>query len=261
MRIALCLSGQPRFYDSESYNSLKREIIDSTVLIDGIEVKNQVDVFIHTWAPGDSPYPHSTWSNLKKGVKTSIKNQEFKENREINIYFDLDLLYEPKSFFIQQQLTFEEFLNEHNQNDYLSNNMPSMFYSMNESNELRQQYEFQENIKYDFVVRARTDTLLERKSSDVSVIDFSLLKKDTLYIPDNCGNPRLYNDNFSVCGGEISDAVYDVFDRLSEYVDYSIEGINRGRNDFSPERIWTEHLEKNNITVELLNIEQNFVRE
>ncbi len=38
-KVALCLSGQPRFHSGKSYDSLKREIIN----------KYDTDVFIHSW--------------------------------------------------------------------------------------------------------------------------------------------------------------------------------------------------------------------
>lgn len=221
LKVALCLSGQPRFYNSSSFLSMKREIID----------KYNTDVFIHTWISKnkDFEYPCAPWSSLNR-IKI-----------EGNIESDLIELYNPKYIQSEEPRIFREFLNETNEHDYLSNNMPSMFYSIKMVDDFRKKYG---NQKYDFVVRARTDTLLK------SCIDFNILEKDTIYIPDNCGNHLFFNDNFSICGGEIADNVYNIFDTLKLHYDY-----------FSPETIWSEHLRSNNFKIEKIKIDQNFTRE
>jgi hypothetical protein len=220
LKVALCLSGQPRFHNGESYNSLKREIID----------KYNTDTFIHCWVSKNQNfvYPFATWSTIKE-LKIST-----------NIVEDLKKLYNPVSILKEEPREFSVLNND----NYLSNNMPSMFYSLKKADELRQRY----NENYDFVIRARTDTLLN------SLPDLNNLDKNTIYIPDNCGNPVLFNDNFSIAGGNIADKMYNVFDNI---IIYSEEGL-----DYSPEKMWTSHLFQTGVQIKKINGDcQSFVRQ
>lgn len=223
-KVALCLSGYPRFHSGRSYESIKREILD----------KYDTDVFIHFWFSKDKNfvYPFASWSNISSPIE--VPN---------NVEEELKTLYNPIDIISEEPKSFKQYYKE---GDYLSMNMPSMFYSLKMVDSMRFFYSRYKNKSYDFVVRARTDTLLS------SLPDLHTLSRDTLYIPDNCGNPLLFNDNFSICGGSIVDGVYNVFDSIWEY---SEEG-----SDYSPEKMWTTHLSKNLIKVDLMNIQQNFVR-
>lgn len=225
MKVALCLSGQPRFHSEESYRSLKREILD----------KYDTDVFIHTIVSSNENfiYPYAPWSGITSKIKISP-----------NVVSELNTLYSPKKMAVEEPKTFPEF---YKKGDYLSYNMPPMFYSIKYSDDLRKSHEEFNNFKYDFVIRARTDTLLS------SLPDLSSLDKDTIYVPNNCPNPLVINDNFSICGGEVSDKAYNVFDNIWIY---SEEG-----RDYSPEMMWTKHLKTYGIPFKKLDtIQQSFVR-
>lgn len=225
INVALCLSGYPRFHSEKSYQSMKREILD----------KYNTDVFIHSWVSRDIDYvyPFATWSNILNPIHIPS-----------TIHDDLKKIYNPVDIIIEEPRSFSQF----SKDDYLSNNMPSMFYSLKMADSMRFFYSRYTGKKYDFVVRARTDTLL------YELPDLSSLDINTIYIPDNCGNPLLFNDNFSICGGDIVDKnqVYNVFDDIWEY-------SNRGE-DYSPEKMWTLHLSKKLVKVDLLNVRQDFVR-
>ena len=224
LKVALCISGQPRFYNRESYDSLKREILD----------KYNTDVFIHSWVSSDNTYeyPHATWSNIK--TKITVPS---------TVRTDLLQLYTPVQLTVEEPKKFER----HIKGDYLSANMPSMFYSMMMADNERKKYSSYKQMNYDFVIRARTDTLLLSPLPDLSLLD-----KNTVYVPDNCGNPTLFNENFSIAGGDVADKVYDIYNYIDKYTE--------GR-DYSPERMWTIHLSLNNITVRKMDVSQSFVRE
>lgn len=223
MKVALCFSGQPRFYNSKSFESIKKFILD----------KYDCDIFFHFWLSKDENYEYSSapWSNIKDKISFSKDTQQ-----------SIIDLYKPKNFIFEEPKEFKEFIIE---SDYLSKNMPSMFYSMKASNELRLKYQIKSEKKYDWIIRIRSDTFLE------SFPDLYSLNNNILYVPDNCGNPELYNDNFSICGGNVLNIVYNVFDSIKEY--------SNGEN-YSPEYMWFTHLKKNNIPIVKLNFVQNFSR-
>ena len=81
MKIALCISGQPRAYE-KGYDDIKKYYLD----------KYNIDVFIHTWK-----------DNIYKGTpffEGDDKTKVYEYNK--NMYSDLVGLYNPKSFLIDK---------------------------------------------------------------------------------------------------------------------------------------------------------------
>lgn len=118
-KIALCISGLPRFA-SDNFENIKRNLIDP----------NQADVFIHTWNG--------------------------------NNIFDS---YEPKRIIFEEQKIFkQDSLNLH-RISCIDGRRPivycqalySQFYSMMKCNTLKEEYRLENNIEYDYVIRARFD--------------------------------------------------------------------------------------------------------
>lgn len=239
LKVAFLLSGQPRFIDGMSYDSIFKNIL--TVY--------DCDVFIHCWFSSDKNYKYETakWSGI---------------NKELNIPLDtidiLNRLYNPKDFLWESP---KEFVSFHLDDCYLSRNMPSMFYSLQKSYELMKNYRDKNGIKYDFIIRCRTDTLIK------SLPHLSTLDKNTLYIPDNCPNKELVNDNFSICGGDIrSNCIYSIFDKLFFYSRVVSKGEEKKDifgvyRQYNPEEIWTFHLKSSGINYQKTDcISQTFVR-
>lgn len=222
IKVALCLSGQPRFYNTKSFESLNNFIIN----------EYDTDVFIHSWISKelDYKYEYAPWSKISfLRIPVTAKNE-------------LEFLYKPKSIKCEEPRIFYQFYKE---GDYSANNIPSMFYSVQQADTLRQEYENKNNFRYDYVIRARTDTLLN------SFVDITLLDKNYIHIPNNCPNTTCYNDNFSISGKNISNSCYNTFDILEEYFSKN----NRA------ESMWLKNLQLNNIPVNLIHIDQNFIRE
>ena len=81
------------------------------------------------------------------------------------------------------------------------------------------------------------------------------LLRSKLYVPDNCGNPELYNDNFSITGNEIANEIYDVYNYLEKcFEKYS------DKTNYSPEYMWFNYLKDKNVEVIKLDFIQNFCR-
>lgn len=227
LKVALILSGQPRFHIGKSYDSTVEKIIKPY----------DADVYQHAWIDPDKKfeYPAAAWSNIKGPVlfPETIKD-------------DLLKMYNPKGYKFEPPKKFEEFFTQVASRDeeYLSRNMPSMFYSLQQSDLLRQE----SKVEYDFVIRSRTDKIMLEDLPDLNT-----LKRGVLYIPDDCPNPKVFNDNFSICSGSIATTVYDVYGSL-------VELSKENNGTFVPEILWTAHLAKNKIPVSKINLKQAFAR-
>src|SRR5690349_15448926 len=157
IRVAICLSGQPRFYNSKSYETIKKQLLD---------VYN-CDVYAHLWLSNDINfnYPYSPHLSCFKEIK--MEPEKVKK--------ELIELYSPVSCIFEEPREFKEFLLKGDER-YAIKNFPSMFYSVWQSDLARREIGRQ----YDYVVRCRTDTLLN------TFPDLTKLEKGVLYIPDNC---------------------------------------------------------------------------
>ena len=155
MKVALCLSGQPRVVEV-GYQKLKATILDN----------NDVDVFIHTWFDQDnlsteSVIPGREGHQLDPGAIDKL----------IQLYQPKKILVEkPKTWnrhFEYPQKTFEKAhtwaLEIPGDNPlerakaYLDNTTHCMWYSIMRSNLLKEEYATETNTHYDFVIRNRMD--------------------------------------------------------------------------------------------------------
>ena len=153
MKVALCLSGQPRVVEV-GYHKLKATILDN----------NDVDVFIHTWFDQDnlsteSVIPGREGHQLDPGAIDKL----------IQLYQPKKILVEkPKTWdrhFEYPQKTFEKAhtwaLEIPGDNPlerakaYLDNTTHCMWYSIMRSNLLKEEYATETNTHYDFVIRNR----------------------------------------------------------------------------------------------------------
>ena len=125
MKIALCLSGQPRSY-KKAHEYLKRNLLDHF----------NVDVYLHAWRP-------------KVG--------------RIAVFDELNTLYNPIQFIMDESLpeTINSDLNVPNAS-HPANFCTSMFYSIHRANDFRLREEAKKDKKYDFVIRSRFDLALNK---------------------------------------------------------------------------------------------------
>mgnify|MGYP003139570030 CR=1 FL=1 len=155
MNIAICISGEPRSYEyiKDSIHNIKKRYTDCTI-----------DIFCHLW-------DNVTSKNIIQ--KIDNKNQILEELHITDgVIENKDILYDyGKSFweYIKQKESEgyrsikklkkvwkdQDILINHIKN---SNSPPlSQLISMCKSNMIRINYERKHNIKYDFVIRTRTD--------------------------------------------------------------------------------------------------------
>ncbi len=135
-KVAICLSGQPRFIQ-DGFLTFDKNLVGF----------KDMDIFIHSW---DNSPPGN--------------NDNFTDVEDVNNIFSF---YKPKDYIIEEQkfdiapsgLSHEEFVHY------------SMFYSMHIANKLKIDWEIKNNFKYDCVIKSRFDlALLE----ELNVLDYNL---------------------------------------------------------------------------------------
>lgn len=154
MKIALCLSGQPRNIEI-GFNKLKYSILDH----------NDVDVFVHTWYDPKNLSTRSVIPGRQNNIVSADADKKI-----------LDL-YEPKAYKIEKPKVWKS----ENYNlqftdrcfddcwswgkecgidlakKYLIDAVYSMWFSIMMANHLKEEYSLETNTKYDLVIRNRFD--------------------------------------------------------------------------------------------------------
>lgn len=206
MKIALCLSGQPRFVEEVAPYILAN-------VCDGYDV----DVFCHFWFDEKLQSEPYKFGECGKGEWHKQRIPSNAVETALKIYKPVSYKVEPSKSFYDSTVPFEPSLKRYwygaltdpdqkGFRDRTVNNCLSYFYSLNEVNKLKKEYEYSHNFKYDWVVRCRTDTILHTKipfeQLDPSVINFSNLQNQ----PDG-----MINDWFDFAGSKEMDVFMSVF--------------------------------------------------
>jgi len=160
MKVAVCMSGQPRLLD-ECYDYIKKNIIEP----------NEADVFMHGWYDEESldePY--------KFGGDGEWKNKRLQRDADVKAV----QMYSPKAYRFQKQIQFKnsgiDFIPsimkyqagckeecEEAGEDFevyckrILRNNTSMWYSIMQANLVKEEYAWENDVQYDFVIRCRFD--------------------------------------------------------------------------------------------------------
>lgn len=161
MKIALCLSGQPR-KALETFPFIKQYIINSNKYIG-----DTVDVFIHMNYDNNNTYIEK--SHLDSG-ECHLKKDIDKEL--INLYQPQDYLVEKHRSFYNPNLKIPESriknylqmnkhknLNEEAVKKHIIKQLLSCYYSIYKCNELKEKYANDNHFVYDYVIRMRFDAV------------------------------------------------------------------------------------------------------
>jgi len=143
MKVALCLSGQPRGLPL-SLDALKS----------GLDIDN-MDVFFHAWFDPDTigqPYDSAQSNNLGKVGKVHPDT----ERLLLETLHPIDYIMEPQRVFPFTQ-------NFRHLSDANQDRMASIFYSMYMANLLKRKHELRNGFKYDLVIRTRYDLVYDNK--------------------------------------------------------------------------------------------------
>lgn len=180
MKIALCLSGQARFHEKGI-----KELYDK--IIQG----NHCDVFIHTW---------SSWSY--KGKSGNINKNSF------------DYIQNLKKIIVEDQISSYNGITWANIKGHKRIfEIMSMWYSLMRSNELRNIYEQESNIKYDAVIRSRFDLGFNKKDDITKYI----LDNKTLinYYRSTSINPN--SNDFGISNSKVMNAYADIHNQIPKF--------------------------------------------
>jgi len=153
MRVAVVYSGRPRDIREAHENHKKFLHL----------FHPRVDIFAHLWDPagleGALYRPDASFQGQWPGV--NIKNW-IKEN-----WKPIKVVYEkPRKF---DHLYQEKWIP--NRKSHAKDNQLSMFYSIEKAMDLKRQYEEENNFKYDYVFRMRTDTIFLDDLGDIKKYD------------------------------------------------------------------------------------------
>jgi len=141
MRIAVCLSGQPRFL-SLCLPGIKKYLVET----------NQADVFVHTWwNPSDVGRFHDTSIPYQFATVGSVESDVSEKLQSLSpVKMEIDL---PKEFELASRLRYASTARP--------NSLCSNFYSQHRAIKLKAEYEKEEGFVYDAVIRARLDLAYE----------------------------------------------------------------------------------------------------
>ena len=170
LKIAICISGQPRFVDGPQYNLLKFHILD----------RYDCDIFCHYWWNNEeTEYETSPWSNL--GSVKAIKN-----THEIikKLYDPVAVEYDP---VMEDNIAAEKYSDTSNiRTPY---NLTSMYTSMKKVYKLLKSYVNSNGIDYDYVIRYRYDGMVD------FFPNLYLLSSNNLYFTNLLPNDGLVSNN------------------------------------------------------------------
>ncbi len=187
MKLALCLSGQPRSY-AKAFEYIKRNLLDHY----------DVDVFIHSWKS---------------------------KTNQVQLFEYIGRLYGPVTIFFDPELSSNINSDMHVPNaSHPANFCTSMFYSIYRANDFRIRHQTLNDVKYDYVIRSRFDFALN-KVIDFGTLEkgkvyiskdtdgpnpllndqFAIADPDTMnvYASTFLNLRQLYNSGVPLCGHEM----------------------------------------------------------
>lgn len=242
-RIAIELYGLTRSYkatfDSFFFNLLQENYKDGYI----------IDIFIHTWSESDSS--DINWRNPNGNLNRNNLNNF--------IYKDLINKYNPKAIIvdspldIDKNIIFDEKICNHKRS-YSS--LVSCFYSRHKVNELRKQYEKENNIEYDWVLMTRFDVLfnnplrLETYTNDFKYWDLPC-DKNAVYTAPWIFNLHIEPDYVALGTDLVLFSSAKTIDTITEfYNDLKTNKINAAfilDNSYGMETLWAKYWQTKNI--------------
>lgn len=218
MKIAVCIYGHLRTYEN-CIDNLKKKLLS----------KYDTDIFMHTWSTSEreTSYEYRKEIPLVNNTDTSGCSEK------------LYALYNLKSLVIEKQEAREKEFGYYILHDKTIDGKKAslwgvhcMFHSMMEANKLREEYEKQNNIKYDFVLFIRPDVLLIKEfnlENYIYPLKEDELKKSFFCCAGAMWNTRI-NDIRMFGGGDYlffasPEAISNIFDNIPKMLEQLYDGI------------------------------------
>lgn len=238
MKVAVCLSGQPRALP-DGLESLRKNLLEPN----GIK-----DVFIHAWkSPSfSSAQPHQSgrWSYHPDTEKILAS-------------------LSPKSVLIQENHDFKELSHLQDLPTAIQRRLASMFYSVKAANALKKEQEALTG-KYDFVIKTRVDINYHREI----VLDYSSFLDGHIQVPRLYQSTRV-NDSYPCRDGGSYSSLADTFMiGTSEQMD-TVSGLS-GQFEQIYNQIWPFAYGEaflgywvrgvNRIPIQMIDVDYNLIR-
>lgn len=182
MRVALVLSGQPRFYQ-KSYDTFHKGLIE----------RFNADVFFHTWWSPEmvgSLYPCSRHARSSLWAYDRTVRPEIPDEL-VRLYHPVDYSFD--DYYFDDSIT----------------NAACQYYSQYAAKLMVWSHQRIEKFQYDLIIRSRFDI---RCTQD---IPFEV--DDALHVPSACAYKHLINDMFSFSNWENFDKVTNTIRKLQEF--------------------------------------------
>ena len=225
VRVALLISGQPRYVDSVSYKYIKQNLLD----------KYECDVYCHAWM-SDQPQVTSPWSGLPNFICKGNEDELIQS------------LYKPKGFECDPPMDpTKAKLRTNSCHIVASHTLLSMYTSMQRVYKVYEKTR-PKDVKYDVWIRLRYDVIPK------VVPDLNTLPKDKTYFTfQHLQRPCLANNFVIYTQEEAMKAVYNIVDRLDEFYDqnckfndedmiYQVMTVNKLPWTKCPEHVMRDYL-------------------
>lgn len=189
MKIALCISGQPRGLENNIPNTLRG-------LIDPSKIS---DIFVHAWF--DESFVGKQFQSAQPG-----------QNGNLGVWHkDTVLLLEslsPKKMLIEKPRDFNEFSHLENLPSAIQTHLASNIYSVYTANRLKCEYEQEQGFEYDIVIRTRIDCNYHKPHNILNFFNPDL--ENCIHVPHMYQYSRM-NDYYPTKNGNSYLALSDTF--------------------------------------------------
>lgn len=220
MKVALCLSGQPRSVE-QAFPYIKENIIKP----------NNPDIYVHAWVD----------ENIRGGLPLNAGGHLASNPIPENIDDIILNLYGPTKYKFEEQIEFEDKnYNERKAPMIKPKNSQSQWYSVKQAFSLIEE-------RYDAIIRMRFDWGIK---IPIRVKDYNL---DVVTSPNDCPHYKGINDQFAF---SIHDHMM-VYAQLYDHIDYiyNEQGIR-----YCDEQMLVQHLENFGIGINPVKIPYEIIR-
>jgi len=189
MKIALCLSGQPRNLQANIPH-----LIDGLIIPSGI-----TDIFIHTWY--DESLIGQNFHTAQPGHLGSIGKWEEDTIEKLKSLSPISIVHEPDK-------SFDELSHLVDLPSAIQKRLASNTYSVERANDLKTQYEIDNNFKYDLVIKTRIDCRYFKPHNIVNFLEDDW--ESYLHVPEMYQYMRV-NDSYPITTGGSYGSLSDTF--------------------------------------------------
>ncbi len=191
MKIALCLSGQPRGIP-----------ISIEQVYNNIIFPLNADVFIHSWY---SPECDNVSFDSAQPAQSNKVGRWLPESDKIIIKH-----LNPKKYLFEPPRQFEEFNDLPGPGSAVQTRLASLFYGIYQSNKLKNEFEIENNFKYDIVIRTRIDLVYKCPLDKNIILNLGEIQNNIIYTPKFYQDHRQYDSYPIVNDGHYS-SMTDIF--------------------------------------------------